>query len=158
MKQMVEEKQRSPEDYQVSNDVKGSSKDEGRHRTAGFLTHGTTEEGLDFVSVLQPVPHMGKHSQSGYLAASMATGEVDKGMDASREREMQGRRGAGKKGQDKGKKVTVKKCINKKKGTGRTYIGRRTDTRHAPILAFKRTGLITLFIFFNYNLALRLYL
>lgn len=84
--------------------MKGYSLDDGRRRTTVFLTHGTTEEGLDFVSVLQPVPHMGKHSQSGYLAASQTTWEADTGLDASRERETQRRRGAGKKGRDKGKK------------------------------------------------------
>lgn len=53
--------------------MKGFSKDGGGHRTTVFLTHGTTEEGLDFVSVLQPVPHTGKHFQSGYLTASAST-------------------------------------------------------------------------------------
>jgi len=33
-----------------------------------FLTRGTPEEGLDFVSVLQPVPYTGKHF-GGYLTA-----------------------------------------------------------------------------------------
>lgn len=33
--------------------------------TRVFLTHGTTEERLDFVSVFQSVPHTGKHFQRG---------------------------------------------------------------------------------------------
>lgn len=72
---------------------KGYSQDEERRRTIIFLTHGTTEEGLDFVSVLQPVPHTGKHFQSGYLTASAATREEDKGMYANRERDAREERG-----------------------------------------------------------------
>lgn len=82
-------KHRFTQYYLVSHEMKGYSKDGGRSRTTVFLTHGTTEEGLDFVSVLQPVPHTGKHFQSGYLTASAATlggGEVDIRMDARRER------------------------------------------------------------------------
>ena len=67
--------------------MKGYGQNEGRRRSTVFLTHGTTEEGLDFVSVLQPVPHTGKHFQSGYLTAIAATWEVDKGMVASRGRD-----------------------------------------------------------------------
>lgn len=81
-----ENKYQSVDALSISSGIKGYSQDEGRHRTAVFLTHGTTEEGLDFVSVLQPVPHTGKHFQSGYLTPSTATWEVDKG-DGCEQRE-----------------------------------------------------------------------
>lgn len=61
-------KQRLTWDDPVSS-VTGDETDE----TGVFLTHGTTEEGLDFVSVFQPVPHTGKHSQSGFVTANTAT-------------------------------------------------------------------------------------
>lgn len=111
-----EKKQRFTWYYQVSSEKKkGYSQDEERRRTIIFLTHGTTEEGLDFVSVLQPVPHTGKHFQSGYLTASAATREVDKGMYANRERDVREERGRkGRKRQGKeGRKEIVKKYINK---------------------------------------------
>lgn len=100
--------------------MKRYGQDEGRRRTTVFLTHGTTEEGLDFVSVLQPVPHTGKLFQSGYLTGSTATWEGDKGMDAGRERERE--RGGGDAREERGgerkektreRKAGVKKYINK---------------------------------------------
>lgn len=50
-----------------------------KHSTPVLLTHGTAEEGLDFVSVLQPVPHTGKQFQFGYLNRQV--------MDANKDRE-----------------------------------------------------------------------
>lgn len=53
-----------------------------------FLTYGTPKQGLDFVSVLQPVPHTGKHFQSGFLSVTTwETRRTDRreGVDASRE-------------------------------------------------------------------------
>lgn len=73
--------------------VKGYSQEEGRCQTTVFLTHGTTEEGLDFVSVLQPVPHTGKLFQSGYFTGNAATWEADEAMDVSREERFRGERG-----------------------------------------------------------------
>lgn len=102
--------------YQVSSEMKGYSQDEGRRGTTVFLTHGTTEEGLDFVSVLQPVPHTGKLFQSGYLTGSTATWEGDKGMDAGRERERgdaREERGGERKEKTRERKAGVKKYINK---------------------------------------------
>lgn len=67
----------------VNSSVKGKRfQNEGRRRTTVHLTQGTTEERLDFVSVLQPVPHTGKHFQRGCFTASETTQEIDKGMDA----------------------------------------------------------------------------
>lgn len=46
--------------YKDSSEMKARVKDNTGQE---FLTHGTTEEGLHFVFVLQLVPHAGKHVQ-----------------------------------------------------------------------------------------------
>lgn len=51
--------------------VSGGTGDE-TDQTRVFLTHGTTEEGLDSVSVFQPVPHTGKHFQSGCVTVKQS--------------------------------------------------------------------------------------
>lgn len=99
-----DEKHRLTWYYTVSSEMKGYSQDEGGHRTAVFLTSGTAEEGHDFVSVLQPVPHTGKHFQRDYRTA---TWEEDEGMDGNGERGAERERGR------QGKEVGVKKYINK---------------------------------------------
>lgn len=107
-------KHRFTQYYLVSHEMKGYSKDGGRSRTTVFLTHGTTEEGLDFVSVLQPVPHTGKHFQSGYLTASAATwGGGGRHKDGCKEREKgvreekgrKGRKRQGREGRKEGRKA-----------------------------------------------------
>lgn len=55
------------------NDPVSSGTGDETDETRVFLTHGTTEEGLDFVSVFQPVPHTGKHFQRGCATANKAT-------------------------------------------------------------------------------------
>lgn len=65
---------------------KGQNK--ARHWTTVFLTYGTPKQGLDFVSVLQPVPRAGKHFQSGFLSVTTCeTSRRDRreGMYASRQ-------------------------------------------------------------------------
>lgn len=85
-----------------------------------FLTRGTAEEGLDFVSVLQLVPCVLKLFQCVWLPV---TSEVEeKQMDASRER-CRGVRCIGGKGQER-ENVTWerrKKVKKMRRNTGKIY-------------------------------------
>lgn len=67
-KEKKEKKQRLTWNDLVSSGTGGEADE-----TRVFLTHGTTEERLDLVSVFQSVPHTGKHFQRGCVTADKAT-------------------------------------------------------------------------------------
>lgn len=88
-----------------------------------FLTHGTTEERLDFVSVFQSVPHTGKHFQRGCITANKATYEEGKGgedreMDATRDKGGEGRIGGGRESGGWGGTINIRE--RNRKDTHRT--------------------------------------